>query len=169
MDYEKYIGVIEDFPKKGISFKDISPLLRDPKAFASCVDDLSRIAEEFHPTVIIGPESRAFVFGTAMAYKLGIGFVMARKAGKLPGKTYKVTYDLEYGTATLEIPVASFKKGDRVLIIDDLLATGGTFNALIKLVKEAGGEPVACETVIRLKELEGDKKIPIPTKYLLDL
>ncbi len=169
MDYEKFINVVPDFPKKGISFKDISPLLRDPNAFKSCVDEMAALAEEFHPDVIVGPESRAFLFGAAMAYKMGIGFVMARKAGKLPGEKYKVTYDLEYGQATLEIPRASFKKGDRVLLVDDLLATGGTFNALISLVKEAGGEPVGCEVFIRLKELEGEKNLPVPTKYILDL
>lgn len=169
MDFEKYIGVVEGFPKEGISFKDISPLLRDPEAFKTCVDELCKIAEEYHPNVIIGAESRGFLFGAAMAYKMGIGFVMARKAGKLPGKTHQVTYDLEYGKATMEIPFNSFKEGDRVLLVDDLLATGGTFNALIDLVKKAGGEPVLCEVVIRLKELEGEKTIPLPTKYLLDL
>lgn len=169
MDYEKFIQVVPDFPKKGISFKDISPLLRNPEAFRSCIDEMARLAEEFHPDVIVGPESRAFLFGAAMAYKMGIGFVMARKSGKLPGKIYKVDYQLEYGTASLEIPQASFKKGDRVLLVDDLLATGGTFNGLIQLVKEAGGEPVACEVLIRLKELEGEKNLPVPTRYILDL
>ncbi len=169
MDLEKYIAVVEDFPKKGISFKDISPLLRNPEAFNDCIDQLCKIAEEYKPTVIIGAESRGFIFGSAMAYKMGIGFVMARKAGKLPGITHKVSYNLEYGTATMEVPFDSFKKGDRVLLIDDLLATGGTFKALIDLVKASGGEPVLCEVLIRLKDLEGEKDLPIPTRYLLDL
>lgn len=103
MDYEKYISVTKDFPKRGISFKDVSPLLRDPVAFHSCIDDLAKLAEEYHANAIIGPESRAFIFGAAMAYKMGLGFVMARKAGKLPGIVIHYTYQLEYGSATLEI------------------------------------------------------------------
>lgn len=169
MDYEKYIGITPDFPTKGISFKDISPLLKDPVAFHSCIDDLSKLAEEYKPDIIIGPESRAFLFGAALAYKMNIGFVMARKAGKLPGPVYRVSYALEYGTATLEIPEASFKKGQRVLLIDDLLATGGTFCALKELVEMAGGTPVATLVVIRLKDLEGEKNIDLPCSYLLNL
>lgn len=169
MDYSKYIGVTEDFPKKGISFKDISPLLRDPEAFHSCIDDLAKLAEDFHPEIICGPESRAFLFGAALAYKMNIGFVMARKAGKLPGKTYSIEYSLEYGTAKMEIPEASFKKGQRVLLIDDLMATGGTFVALKDLIKKAGGEPVGALTVINLKDLHGEDKIGLPSKTLLYL
>ncbi|MCI1735689.1 MAG: adenine phosphoribosyltransferase [Bacilli bacterium] len=169
MNYEKYIGVTPDFPKKGISFKDISPLLRDPAAFHSCVDDLTKLCSEFKPDMLIGPESRSFLFGAAVAYKMGIGFVMARKAGKLPGAVYRISYDLEYGTATLEIPKDSFKPGMRVLLIDDLLATGGTFNALKQLVVNAGGTPVATVVVIRLKELKGEENIGLPCRYLLNL
>ncbi len=169
MDLKKYIGVTPDFPKKGISFKDISPLLRTPEAFAYCVDELAKAAEEFAPTVLVGAESRGFLFGAALAYKMGIGFVMARKAGKLPGATVKVSYELEYGTASIEVPAASFKKEDRVVLIDDLLATGGTFLAMNDLVKKAGGNPVGALSVIRLEELEGEKKIPVPTKSLLNL
>jgi len=169
MDYEKYISVTKDFPKKGISFKDVSPLLRDPVAFHSCIDDLAKLAEEYHANAIIGPESRAFIFGAAMAYKMGLGFVMARKAGKLPGIVIHYTYQLEYGSATLEIPQDSFKKGDRVLLVDDLMATGGTFDALKKLVINDGAVPVACVTVIRLKDLAGEKVVGLPCKSLLDL
>ena len=169
MDYEKYIGVNEDFPKKGISFKDISPLLRNGLAFRACIDDLAKIAETYKPDIICGPESRAFIFGAALAYRLGIGFVMARKAGKLPGVVYQISYQLEYGTASLAIPKDSFKKGQRVLLIDDLMATGGTFAALEELVGMAGGEPVAALAVIRLKELDGDSHIHVPCASLLDL
>lgn len=169
MDLERYIGVVPDFPKKGISFKDISPLVRDPKAFDYCIDELEKLAQEFQPTVIVGAESRGFIFGATLAYKMGIGFVMARKAGKLPGITIKVSYQLEYGTATMEVPANSFKAGDRVLLVDDLLATGGTFAALTQLVRSAGGEPVGAITVIRLEELEGEKNAMVPCKSLLNL
>lgn len=169
MDYEKYIGVTKDFPKAGISFKDISPLLKDPEAFRSCIDDLAKIAEQYNPDIIIGPESRAFIFGAALAYKMNKGFVMARKAGKLPGITYKVTYQLEYGTATIEIPANAIEKGARVLLIDDLMATGGSFKALRDLVEQAGGVPLCCLTVINLEELHGEKKVGLPCHSLLNL
>ena len=169
MDYTKYIGITEDFPKKGISFKDISPLLRDSNAFHSCINDLARLAEEYKPDIICGPESRAFIFGSALAYKMGIGFVMARKAGKLPGEVYQVSYQLEYGTASLAIPKHSFKEGQRVLLVDDLMATGGTFSALKDLVKMAGGDPVGALTVINLKDLSGAKTCGLKCSTLLDL
>ncbi len=169
MDLEKYIGVTPDFPKKGISFKDVSPLLRDPDAFREAIDRLAHLAEKYRPDVIIGPESRGFIFGAALAYKMGIGFVMARKAGKLPGVTMKVSYQLEYGTASMEIPASSFKKGDRVLMIDDLMATGGTFAALKKLIALAGGQAVACLTVINLEELHGEKAVDLPCESLMIL
>ncbi|MFA6861391.1 MAG: adenine phosphoribosyltransferase [Bacilli bacterium] len=169
MDYTKYIGVTLNFPKKGISFKDISPLLRDKEAFHSCIDDLAKIAEEFKPDIICGPESRAFIFGAALAYKMNTGFVMARKAGKLPGVIYQITYQLEYGTATLSIPKDSFKPGARVLLVDDLMATGGTFAALKELVKMAGGNPVGAVTVIHLKDLDGSDNCGLTCKWLLDL
>lgn len=169
MDYTKYIGVTEDFPRKGISFKDISPLLKNPEAFKSCIKDMAEIAKEFKPTIICGPESRAFTFGTALGYEMGIGFVMARKAGKLPGKTLKKEYDLEYGKATIEIPYDSFTKDDRVLLIDDLMATGGTFAALKELVIEAKATPVAALTFINLKDLHGEKVVGLPCKSIIDL
>ena len=169
MNLNDYIGVTPDFPKKGISFKDVSPLLKDPKAFSYCISELEKLANEYKPTIIVGAESRGFIFGSALALKMGIGFVMARKEGKLPGKTYKVSYELEYGNATMEVPANSFKRDDRVLLVDDLLATGGTFAALTKLVKEAGGNPVGAITVIRLYELEGEKNAMVPCSYLLNL
>ncbi len=169
MDYSKYIGVTPDFPKKGISFKEISPLLRDPEALHHCIDDLAKMSEEFKPNVIIGPESRGFLFGAALAYKMGVGFIMARKAGKLPGKVLKVSYELEYGTATIEVPEYAIRPGDRVLLIDDLMATGGTFLALKQLVENAGAIPVGCVSVITLKELGGEKKVGLPCKSLLQL
>jgi adenine phosphoribosyltransferase len=169
MDYTKIIDVIPDFPKKGISFKDISPLLRDPKAFHSCIDDLAKIAKEYQPEVIVGPESRGFVFGAPLAEKMGLGFVMARKAGKLPGKNIRASYALEYGTDVLEVREGSFKAGQRVLLVDDLIATGGSLEALAKLVRQAGANPVAALVVIRLKELAGEKIVSVPVRYLVNL
>lgn len=169
MDFEKYIGVTEDFPKKGISFKDISPLLANPDAFQACIDEMAKIAEEYHIDYICGPESRAFLFGAALGYKMHKGFVMARKAGKLPGVTIKVSYQLEYATAAIEIPANSFPRGSRVLLIDDLMATGGTFSALKTLIEQAGGEPVCCLTLINLEDLHGEEKISLPCRSLLNL
>ncbi len=169
MDYSKYISVTEDWPGKGVSFKDISPLLRDPEAFHSCIDDLAALAEEYHPDIIIGPESRGFIFGAALAYQMNVGFVMARKSGKLPGVIYQISYQLEYGSATLCIPKNSFKPGQRVLLVDDLLATGGTVNAIQELVEIAGGTPVAAIAVIKLEDLHGDENIHLPFKSLLNL
>jgi adenine phosphoribosyltransferase len=169
MDYSKYIGVIPDFPIKGISFKDISPLLRDPVAFHSCIDDLAKLAAEFKPDIILGPESRGFVFGAALAYRMNLGFVMCRKAGKLPGNNLKVSYNLEYGTATMEIREDSFKKQARVLLVDDLIATGGSLKAMKELVLLAEGNPVGAIAIIRLKELEGEKEIGLPFRCLINL
>lgn len=169
MDYTKAIDVIPDFPKQGISFKDISPLLRDPKAFHTCIEDLAKAAAPYHPDVILGPESRGFIFGAALAEKMGIGFVMARKAGKLPGKNLSVTYTLEYAKATLEIRENSFQKGQRVLLVDDLIATGGSLEAMVDLVKQTGAIPVGALVVIRLKELEGEKGVSVPVSYLVNL
>ena len=169
MNYQDYIQVVNDFPKKGISFKDISPLLKDSEAFHSAIVDMAKLAEEFKPDVIVGPESRAFIFGSALAFYMNKGFVMARKGGKLPGVIYQITYQLEYGTATLAIPQASFKKGNRVLLVDDLMATGGTFKALEELVTMAGGTPVGAVTLINLKDLQDQCVFKLKCKSLMDL
>ena len=169
MDYEKHIGVYPDFPKPGISFKDISPLVANAEAFHSVIDDMAKMAEKYKPTLILGAESRGFIFGSALAYKMNLGFVMGRKAGKLPGTTIKASYSLEYGTATLEIPSGAIKPGDRVLLIDDLMATGGTFDALKKIVQVAGGEAVGCITLINLEELHGEKVVGLPCETILTL
>jgi|WetSurMetagenome_2_1015567.scaffolds.fasta_scaffold244103_2 adenine phosphoribosyltransferase len=169
MDYSKYIGVTPDFPKKGISFKDISPLLRDGPAFHSAIKDLAKLAADFHPDILCGPESRAFIFGAALAYEMNIGFVMARKAGKLPGVVYQISYQLEYGNATLAIPKDSFKNGARVLLVDDLMATGGTFAALKQLVTMADGTPVGALTFITLEGLNGAKNSGMKCASLITL
>ncbi|MCR5491900.1 MAG: adenine phosphoribosyltransferase [Bacilli bacterium] len=167
MDLKKYIGVTEGFPKPGISWKDISPLLACPEAYRECIDRMAAWAEDKKPTIIIGPESRGFVFGCPLAYKMGIPFAMARKAGKLPGKTVKIAYNLEYGTDELEIPANSLKKGDRVLLVDDLMATGGTFRAMKGLCELADVEIVGAVTAIELTDLNGRENIGIPFEAII--
>lgn len=157
MDFKDYIAITEDFPTKGISFKDMSPLLRNPEAFKKASDQLSDYAREMNPTVIIGPEARGFIFGTVIAYNLGLGFVMARKDGKLPGKTLQAKYSLEYGYSCINLPWGSIKKGDRVVLVDDLLATGGTLDALVRLCNDVGAEVVGCITLIELTKVRSDK------------
>ena len=169
MDYEKYIRVVPNFPKEGISFKDISPILSHPEAFKACLEDLKKIAEQYHPDYIVGADSRGFLFGAPLAYLMNIGFVMVRKKGKLPGAVHSVNYDLEYGQGTLEIVDGILPKGSRVLLIDDLLATGGTFIAMKKLVEVSGSTPVAAIAVIKLEELHGDDGLGLPFHSLLTL
>ena len=169
MDYEKHIGVYPNFPKEGISFKDISPLVANGPVFHSVIDDLAKIAEKYHPDFIIGAESRGFIFGAALAYQMNLGFIMGRKAGKLPGKTIRASYSLEYGTASIEIPEGVIPKGARVLLVDDLMATGGTFDALKRIVVEAGGVPVAALTLITLEELHGEETVGLPCETLMVL
>ena len=162
MDFKQYIRVQEDFPRKGISFKDVSPLLENPVAYQASIDAMKEIAEKWNPDIIVGPESRGYLFGVPLALAMKKGFLMARKAGKLPGKTLSATYDLEYGQATLEIPAFAVKKGTRVVLVDDLLATGGTFNALTKVLTEAGAEVVGILTFIELTDLKGRDHFTAP-------
>ena len=164
-----YVASIRDFPTKGILFRDITPILQDPEAFRTATKMLAEYGRKVGADVIVGPEARGFVFGSALAYKMGLGFVMARKAGKLPGKTYEVEYALEYGTAKLQIPANSFRPGQRVLMIDDLLATGGSLRALEDLIVKAGGLPVAALTLINLVEIEGWKNLGVPQECLIEL
>ena len=159
-DLKKAIRDIPDFPKKGIIFKDITPLLQNTGLFRKAVD---RLAEEFKSRkidVVASVESRGFILGAAIAYKLGVSFVPVRKKGKLPYKTYSVTYDLEYGQDTLEMHQDAVGRGAKVLIIDDLLATGGTLAATIDLVKKMGGEIAGIGFLIELTFLNGRKKAP---------
>jgi adenine phosphoribosyltransferase len=159
LDLEQYIRDIPDFPKEGIIFKDITPLLASPEGFRGAIDT---IAEEFADagiTKVLGAEARGFIFGGALAYKLGAGFVPARKPGKLPGKTTSAEYALEYGTDTLEIHEDAMGPGDRVLIIDDVLATGGTAAAKAMLVKIAGAETTGFAFLIELDFLNGREKL----------
>lgn len=159
MDLNKYIATIEGFPKEGISFKDITPLLQDGDAFNYTINKLIEFAKKQGANVIVGPESRGFIFGTPVAFGLNIGFVPIRKPGKLPRKTIEYNYDLEYGSNTLCMHLDAIKPGQKVVIIDDLLATGGTVEAAIKLIEKLGGEVVGLAFLIELDELKGREKL----------
>ncbi len=154
----QYIRDIPDFPKKGIVFKDITPLLANPSALALAVELLANPFRGKNVDLVVGAESRGFIFGIAVAQALSAGFVPIRKPGKLPAKTTKVTYDLEYGTDSLEIHVDAIKRGQRVVMVDDLLATGGTMRACCDLVKTLGGDICGVTFLIELGFLNGREK-----------
>ena len=153
-----YIRNIPDFPKAGVNFKDISPLLANGEAFSECTSELSVNMPE-NIDAIVGIESRGFLFGAALAQLTGVGFVPIRKPGKLPAETHAIEYELEYGTDVLEIHQDALSQGHRVVIVDDLLATGGTAAATIQLVEQLGAEVVACLFVIELDFLNGKAKL----------
>ena len=159
MDLKEKIRVIEGFPKEGISFKDITTLVADGEAFKESIDRIAEHLRDKNVDVILGPEARGFIFGVPVAYALGIGFVPVRKKGKLPAETVSVDYSLEYGVDVLEIHKDAIKKGQRVAIVDDLLATGGTVDAVAKLVEKVGAEVVALDFAIELTELRGRDKL----------
>jgi adenine phosphoribosyltransferase len=146
---------IKDFPKPGIVFKDITPILHSGELFKEVTDELCAPYEANPPDYIVAIESRGFIFGSAMAYKLGCGIVPVRKKGKLPFKTYEATYDLEYGTATVEIHVDALKPSDKVVVIDDLLATGGTAGAAVRLIENLGATITSVDFLIELAFLNG--------------
>ncbi len=158
IDLKKHIRDVPDFPKPGIMFRDITPLLGDAVAFRAAVDQL---ASPFRGKVdmVLGIESRGFLFGAPVAYALGVGMALVRKPGKLPAAKLSARYALEYGTDSLEIHSDAFGHPARVLIVDDLLATGGTAEAACKLVEQLGGEVVACAFVIELKALGGRERL----------
>ena len=155
MDLKEKIRVIEGFPKEGISFKDITTLVADGEAFKESIDRIVEHLKDKNVDVILGPEARGFIFGVPVAYALGVGFVPVRKKGKLPGETVSIEYSLEYGVDVLEIHKDAIKKGQRVAIVDDLLATGGTVEAVAKLVEKVGAEVVALDFAIELTALRG--------------
>lgn len=159
MDLKKTIREIEDFPKPGINFKDITTLLSNADAFRYSVDAIIKDLKEKDVDLIVGPEARGFLMGTPVAYGLGVGFIPIRKPGKLPGEIESYEYGLEYGTDTLEIHKDSIKKGQRVAIVDDLLATGGTVEAATKLIEKLGGEIVSIQFLIELEFLNGRDKL----------
>lgn len=160
MDLSSYIRDVADWPKEGIVFKDITPLLASPDGFKHAIDTLAEQYRNIGVTKVMGAEARGFIFGGALAYALGAGFVPARKPGKLPWNTTTVTYDLEYGTDTLEVHADAFGPGDKVLIVDDVLATGGTAAAKAELAKATGAEVVGFAFLIELDFLGGRDKLP---------
>jgi len=155
MDLKKYIASIQDFPAAGVLFRDITPLMGDGEAFAYATDQVVKFAKDVNCELVVGPESRGFIFGCPVAYELNIGFAPVRKPGKLPRETASVKYELEYGTNELSIHKDAIQPGQRVLIVDDLLATGGTVDATIKLVESLGGVVVGCAFLIELEDLKG--------------
>lgn len=159
MDLKDKIRIIEDFPKAGISFKDITPLLQDSEALKQTINEMVEYLKDKNIDVVIGPEARGFLFGVPVACALGASFVPVRKPGKLPYDTICVEYDLEYGTDKLEIHKDAIKPGQRVAVIDDLLATGGTVAAVAKLIEQVGGEVAALNFVIELTGLKGIDKL----------
>lgn len=159
MNFEAYIRDVEDFPEKGIVFKDITPLLKDSVALNTAADTLFGMVGNLKIDKVVGVDSRGFIFAPLLATKLGAGFVPVRKVGKLPHKTVSESYNLEYGTDTLEIHTDAIKKGEKVLVHDDVLATGGTAQAVCKLIKQLGGEIVQCNFLIHLSFLDGAEKL----------
>ena len=159
VDLKRCIRDIPDWPKKGILFRDITPLLADPKAFEAAVDALCSDYMNTGIEYVAAVEARGFIFGAAVAEKLGAGFVPIRKKGKLPGQTESISYDLEYGTDTLEVHRDAIKSGAKVLMVDDLLATGGTMAAACKLIEKIAGQVVGIAFLLELTGLQGREKI----------
>lgn len=159
MDLKQYITIVNDWPKPGIQFKDITTLMDNGDAYKYATDQIVDYAREKQIELIVGPEARGFIIGCPVAYSLGVGFAPVRKEGKLPRETIKVSYGLEYGKDILTIHKDAIKPGQRVLITDDLLATGGTIEATIKLVEELGGVVAGIAFLIELSYLEGRKKL----------
>ncbi len=159
MELKDYVKTIPDFPKEGIQFKDITPLIADGQALRYAVKQLADYSREKDADLIVGPDARGFIMGTPVATALNIGFVPVRKPGKLPRNTYTETFMLEYGEAALSIHKDDIKTGQRVVIVDDLLATGGTIEATIKLVEKSGGNVVGIAFLIELAALKGRHRI----------
>tara|TARA_B100000131_G_C18008887_1_gene569635 strand:- start:520 stop:1032 length:513 start_codon:yes stop_codon:yes gene_type:complete len=167
MNLEELVSSYPDFPKKGILFRDMSPILRSPEAMTSMLNQLGDFSDRLMPDYIVGIESRGFIIGTALATRQRMGFIPIRKKGKLPGKVIGVDYTLEYGKDRLEIQ-SDILKNQKVLLVDDLLATGGTVRAASKLISRVGGRLVGCAFVIELLGLNGRDNIPnVPIKSLI--
>uniref|UniRef100_A0A7V3YL42 Adenine phosphoribosyltransferase n=1 Tax=Candidatus Caldatribacterium californiense TaxID=1454726 RepID=A0A7V3YL42_9BACT len=159
MDLAQYIRNIPDFPTRGIQFKDITTLLKNREAFREAIDRLAEALRTMNPDLVVGIEARGFIIGAPVAYILGCGFVPVRKKGKLPAATLAKTYELEYGSATLEIHRDAIEAGQRVVVVDDLLATGGTTKAVCEMVEELGGNIVGIGFVIELEFLRGRERL----------
>ncbi len=168
--FESLIRDVPDFPKPGILFKDITPLLQSREGLKDVIRRLAEVVDPSSYDVVCGIESRGFIFGTALAHHVGKGFIPIRKPGKLPWKTAAQSYELEYGSDTIEVHTDAVEKGQGVLMVDDLLATGGTMEAGLKLIRHIGGRPVACTFVIELSALQGRKKLgDVPVHSLLEV
>ncbi|PTM58335.1 adenine phosphoribosyltransferase [Desmospora activa] len=160
MDFKDKIRVISDFPQPGVRFKDITTLLKDGPAFRAAIDQMAEKIEDKQVDLIVGPEARGFVVGTPLAYALGVGFIPVRKTGKLPAETVEAGYNLEYGKDRLAIHRDAIQPGQRVLIVDDLLATGGTIQATLNLVNQLQADVVGAAFIIELTYLQGREKLP---------
>jgi adenine phosphoribosyltransferase len=167
IDLKRHIRDVADFPKPGILFRDISPLLADAGAWKSTVDRLATLIRPHRPTMLAGIESRGFLVTAPLAYVLGCGFMMVRKRGKLPGAIIPHTYALEYGTDTIEIQDNAIKPGERVVVVDDVLATGGTLAAAITLLRQTGAEVAAALCIIELGFLNGRERLDVPFEGLV--
>ncbi|NKI36237.1 adenine phosphoribosyltransferase [Wenzhouxiangella sp. XN79A] len=167
-DFISLIRDVPDWPEPGIVFKDITPLLAHPEGLAWAVDRLYEPFVGHHIDQVVGIESRGFIFGTAVARALGAGFIPVRKPGKLPRATLRRDYTLEYGSDAVEMHSDAVRPGDRVLLVDDVLATGGTMAASCELVNDAGGELIGCAVLIRLSALDGVERVPVAVHTVLD-
>ena len=159
MDLKKYVTIVEDWPKPGIRFKDISTIMDNGEAYKFATDEIVKYAVQKNVDMIVGPEARGFIIGCPVAYAMAKGFAPVRKEGKLPREVIRAEYDLEYGTNVLTMHKDSIKPGQRVLVVDDLLATGGTVEATIKLVEQMGGVVAGCAFLIELTYLDGREKL----------
>lgn len=166
-ELKDYIRDIPDFPKPGIVFKDITPLLKNPQAFREAVDRIASHFEGGKVDRVLGAEARGFIIGAAVAYKMGVGFLPVRKPGKLPSDIHAASYELEYGTDSLEIHTDAIESGERILLVDDLLATGGTMAACCELVEKMGGEVAGVAFVVELAFLNGRDKLAKYNPYSL--
>ena len=167
MDLKEHIRAIPDFPKPGILFYDISTLLAHPEAWRAAVEQLAAAIRPHRPDLLVGIESRGFLVAAPLAYAIGCGFAMVRKEGKLPGKTVRFSYDLEYGTDTIEIQEDAIAPGQRIIVVDDLLATGGTMQAAIALVERQGGVVAAAACIIELAFLDGRRRLNVPLSSMV--
>src|SRR5438132_9674021 len=167
MDLKEHIRAIPDFPKPGILFYDISTLLAHPQAWRTTIERLAEAVSPHRPDLLVGIESRGFLVAAPLAFAIGSGFAMVRKKGKLPGKTVRYSYDLEYGTDTIEIQEDAISPGQRVVVVDDLVATGGTMQAAIELVQQRGGTVAAAACIIELSFLNGRDRLNVPLSAMV--
>jgi adenine phosphoribosyltransferase len=167
MDLKQHIRNVPDFPKPGILFYDISPLLAHAAAWRETIDRMVEAVRPYQPDLLAGMESRGFLPAAPLAMALGLGFIMVRKKGKLPGETIGHSYDLEYGTDHVEVQTGAVRPGQRIVVLDDLLATGGTMGAAVSLLRQVGGEVVATSVIIELGFMGGAKRLDVPVHSVI--